>query len=88
MPTSRDDPKSRFLDYYGRYLEAKERKQQLLIWLNAVHCTLEPLKMGDHTEEARFCGNIFKGFVTQEQVQQIYRELYDDSRSYPQQQGK
>ena len=88
MPTSRDDPKSRFLDYYGRYLEAKERKQPPLTWLNAVSCRMELLKMGDLAEEARFCGNIFKGFVTQEQAQQIYRELYDDSRSYPQQQGK
>jgi hypothetical protein len=47
---------------------------------------MELLKMGDLAEEARFCGNIFKGFVNQEQAQQIYRELYDDSRSYPKQQ--
>jgi hypothetical protein len=49
---------------------------------------MELLKMGDLAEEARFCANIFKGFVSQEQAQQTYRELNDDSRSYPPGRGK
>jgi hypothetical protein len=80
-----DDPASRFLEYYGRYLTAKSQKESEMIWLNAVACRVELRKMGDPTEEAEHCQNIFKEFVSQKQAQQIYRDLCDDSRSYPQQ---
>jgi hypothetical protein len=39
--------------------------------------------MGDPTEEAQNCQNLFKGFVSQDGAAQMYRELYDDSRRYP-----
>jgi hypothetical protein len=44
--------------------------------------------MGDPSKEAEICENIFAAFVGKEQAVQIYRDLRDDSRSYPQQQGK
>ena len=46
-----------------------------MIWLNAVACRVELRKMGDPTAEAQHCHNIFKGFASQQQAQQIYREL-------------
>ena len=61
MPKVPDDPASRFFKYYGRYLIAKEQKESDLIWLNAVACRVELRKMGDPTEEAQHCHNIFQG---------------------------
>ena len=80
MLNSQDDPASRFLDYYQRYLTAKGRKESEMIWLCAVACRSELRKMGDPTEEAGNCESIFKGFISQKRIQQIYRDLCDDSR--------
>ena len=33
MPKFPDDPASRFLDYYGRYLSAKKQNEPMAIWL-------------------------------------------------------
>jgi hypothetical protein len=40
--------------------------------------------MGDPTEEAQDCQNLFKGFVSQKGAAQMYRELYDDSQTLSQ----
>ena len=68
MPNFPDDPASRFLDYYGRYLIAKRQKQSEMIWRCAVACRVELRKMGDPAKEAQFCGAIFEGFVSQEKA--------------------
>jgi hypothetical protein len=83
MPKFSDDPAMRFLDYYERYLTAKVQQNREMIWLCAVACRTELRKMGDPTEEAQNCENLFKGFVSQKQGQRIYRDLCDDSRSDP-----
>jgi hypothetical protein len=53
MPTFPDDPASRFLDYYQRYLIAKAQQNSEMIWFCAVVCRIELRKMGDPTEEAK-----------------------------------
>jgi len=85
MPNIADDPGGRFLEYYGRYLLTKQQKEPQMIWLNAVACRTELQKMGEPVtaKEAQFCENVFKGFVTKKQAEQIYRDLCDDSKSYP-----
>src|SRR6516164_4128525 len=40
MPTFPDDPASRFLDYYQRYLIAKGQQNGEMIWLCAVVCRI------------------------------------------------
>jgi hypothetical protein len=80
MPKFSDDPAMRFLDYYERYLTAKVEQNPEMIWLCAVACRRELRKMGDPTEEAQNCENLFQGFVSQKQVQRIYGDLCDDSR--------
>jgi hypothetical protein len=76
-----DDPTSHFLEYYGRYLVAKNQAQSEMIWLCAVGCRMELRKMGDPTEEEQNFENLFKGFLSQKQAGQIYHDLCDDSRS-------
>jgi hypothetical protein len=88
MPTPPDDPLATFLEYYGKYWDAKQANQPIKTWLLAIHCRSQLQKMGDHSKEAEICENIFAAFVGKEQAVQIYRDLRDDSRSYPQQQGK
>ena len=83
MPKIPDDPASRFFKYYGRYLVAKKQKESDMIGLNAVACRVELRKMGDPTEEAQHCHNIFKGLASQQRAEQIYRDLCDDSRPIP-----
>ena len=84
MPTFPDDPASRFLDYYRQYLIAKGQQNREMIWLCAVACRIELGKMGDPTEEAQNCQNLFKGLVSQNGAAQMYRELYDDSQTLSQ----
>ena len=79
MPNFPDDPASRFLDYYGRYLIAKRQKQSGTMWRCAVACRAELRKMGDPAKEAQFCEAIFEGFVSQERAAQIYCEIYGSS---------
>ena len=81
MPDFPNDPATRFLDYYGRYLIAKSQKESDMIWLCAVACRRELRKMGDPAKEAQFCESVFEGLVRQEKAAQIYRELYDNSLS-------
>jgi len=83
MPKFPDDPASRFFKYYGRCLNAKKQKEADMIWLNAVACRVELRKMGDPTKESQHCHNIFKGLASQQQAQQIYRDLCDDSSPTP-----
>ena len=83
-PTFPDDPASRFLEYYQRYLIAKGQPNREMIWLCAVACRIELRKMGDPTEEAQNCENLFKGFVSQKGAAQMYRGLYDDSQTLSQ----
>jgi len=78
-----EDPTSRFLEYYGEYLTAKRQKEPQMIWLSAVACRRELQKMGDPVKEAKYCQKIFEPFVGKKQAEQIYRDLCDDSRSYP-----
>ena len=78
-----EDPTSRFLEYYGQYLTAKRQKEPQMIWLSAVGCRRDLQKMGDLAKEAKFCQKIFEPFVGKKQAEQIYRNLCDDSRSYP-----
>ena len=54
-----------------------------MIWLSAVGCRRELQKMGDLAKEAKYCQKIFEPFVGKKQAEQIYRDLCDDSRSYP-----
>jgi hypothetical protein len=51
--------------------------------LKAVHCREQLQKIGDPSNEAQICQDLFAGFVTKEQAAKIYRDLYEDSRSYP-----
>ena len=78
-----EDPTSRFLEYYGKYLTAKRQKEPQMIWLSAVGCRRELQKMGDLAKEAKYCQKIFEPFVGKKHAEQIYRDLCDDSRSYP-----
>jgi hypothetical protein len=66
MPNIPDDPAGRFLEYYGRYLLAKQQKEPQMIWLNAVACRTELQKMGDPAKEAQFCQKIFGAVRDQE----------------------
>ena len=59
MPTFPDDPASRFLEYYRQYLIAKGQQNREKIWFCAVGCRIELRKMGDPTEEAQNCQNLF-----------------------------
>ena len=54
-----------------------------MIWLSAVGCRRELQKMGDLAKKAKHCQKIFEPFVGKKQAEQIYRDLCDDSRSYP-----
>ncbi len=83
MPTSQDDPLTTFLLYYEEYFAAKEAKHPHKIWLHAIRCRSQLQKMGDPSNEAQICQDLFAGFVTKEQAAKIYRDLYEDSRSYP-----
>ena len=85
-PSFPDDPASRFLDYYGQFLIAKRQEHPQMIWLNALACRKELQKMGDPANEAQHCEMIFKGFVSQEKAAEIYRELYEESSRYLNQQ--
>ena len=87
MPTPQDDPLATFLMYYGEYIDAKEGSYPSKTWLYAIRCRSELQKMGDPTKEAEICEKIFAAFVPQEKAAEIYRELYDDSRSYPHHRG-
>jgi len=78
-----EDHTSRFLEYYGQYLTAKRQKEPHMIRLSAVGCRKELQKMGDLAKEAKYCQKIFEPFVGKKQAEQIYRDLCDDSRSYP-----
>jgi hypothetical protein len=82
-----DDPKNLFLQYYGDYLDAKERNHPLITWLKAVQCRAQLQKFGDTGDspgkEAQICQDIFRAFVTKEKADEIYQDLYTDSRSYP-----
>jgi hypothetical protein len=82
-----DDPKNLFLQYYGDYLDAKEKNHPLVTWLKAVHCRSQLQKIADSGDspgkEAQICRDIFTAFVTKEKAEEIYLELYNDSRSYP-----
>ena len=80
-----EDPTSRFLEYYGQYVTAKRQKEAMMIWLSAVGCRRQLQKMGDLDKEAKYCQKIFEPFVGKKQAEQIYCDLCDDSRSYPQQ---
>lgn len=87
MPNPQDDPLATFLQYYDEYSDAKEADHPRKTWLYAVFCRSQLQKMGDTVKEAEICENIFRPFMTQEKAAEIYRDLYDDSRSYPQRQG-
>jgi hypothetical protein len=79
-----DDPHNLFLQYYGDYLDAKEKNHPLVIWLKAVHCRAQLQKIGDSPDkEAQICRDIFAAFVTKEKAEEIYQDLYEESRSYP-----
>ena len=79
-----DDPRNLFLQYYGEYIDAKEQNHPNMTWLKAVHCRAQLQKIGgDPDKEAQICRDIFTAFVPKEQAEKIYRDLYDDSRSYP-----
>jgi hypothetical protein len=65
------------------YVDAKDKKQPLKTWLKAVYCREQLQKIGDPSNEAQTCQDLFAGFVTKEQAAKIYRDLYEDSRSYP-----
>ena len=84
MPTFPDDPTRRFLEYYQQYLIANGQQNREMIWFCAVICRIELRKMGDPTEEAQNCQNLFKGFVSQKGAAQMYRQLYDDSQTLSQ----
>ena len=75
-----NDPAISFLDYHERYLIAKGQQNREMIWLSAVACRTELRKISDLTEEKN-CENIFKGFMSQKQAGQIYRDLCDDRKS-------
>jgi hypothetical protein len=83
MPNGLEDPYNRFLSYYGQYLDAKEANHPNKIWLLAIQCRSQLQKMADVSKEAETCQKIFEAFVGKEKAAQIYRELCDDSRSYP-----
>ena len=78
-----EDPKNLFLQYYGDYLDAKEKNHPLVTWLKAVQCRGQLQKSGGPDKEAQICQDIFRAFVTKEKAEEIYLELYNDSRSYP-----
>jgi hypothetical protein len=75
-----DDPANRFVEYYGRYLVAKRQAESEMIWLSAIVCRAE-LRKWRSAEEAQYCENIFKGFMSQKQARQTYCDLGNDSRS-------
>jgi hypothetical protein len=83
MSNSQDHYRNLFLEYYEDYIDAKDKKQPLKTWLKAVHCREQLQKIGDPSNEAQTCQDLFAGFVTKEQAAKIYRDLYEDSRSYP-----
>ena len=83
MSNSQDHPRNLFLEYYEDDIDAKDKKQPLKTWLKAVHCREQLQKIADPSNEAQTCRDLFAGFVTNEQVAKIYRDLYEDSRSYP-----
>jgi len=83
MSNSHDHSRNLFFEYYEDYIDAKDKKQPLKTWLKAVHCREQLQKLGDPSNEAQTCQDLFAGFVTKEQAAKIYRDLYGDSRSYP-----
>jgi|SRR5271166_5220128 len=83
MPNPQDDPLTTFLEYYGNYWDAKEANQPTKTWLFAIHCRSQLQKMGDPSKEAEICEKIFAAFMPKGAASDIYREIYDDSRSYP-----
>jgi hypothetical protein len=83
MSNSQDHSRNLFLEYYEDYIDAKDKKQPLKTWLKAVHCREQLQKIGDPSNEAQTCQDLFAEFVTKEQAAKIYRDLYEDSRSYP-----
>jgi hypothetical protein len=58
MPTFRDDPASRFLEYYQQYLIAKGQQNREMIWFCTVACRIELRKMDNPAEEAQNCQNL------------------------------
>jgi hypothetical protein len=78
-----EDPTSRLLEYYGQYVTAKRQNEAKMIWLSAVGCRRQLQKMGYLDKEAKYCQKIFEPFVGKKQAEQIYRDLCDDSRSFP-----
>jgi hypothetical protein len=83
MPNSLDDATTLFLVSYEKYLAAKEQNSAVMTWLKAVQCRTQLQKMGGVSKEAEICENIFAAFVGKEDAAKIYRDLCDDSRSYP-----
>jgi hypothetical protein len=63
-----EDPKNLFLQYYGDYLDAKEKNHPLVTWLKAVQCRAQLQKIGDRGDspgkEAQICQDIFEAFVS------------------------
>jgi hypothetical protein len=93
MPNPQDDATNLFLECYGDYIKAKDKKNPHMTWLKAVHCRgyLQELTLVPHKapkKEEDVVQDIFGAFVTKEQAADIYRDLYDDSRSYPQREEK
>jgi hypothetical protein len=81
------DPRNLFLEYYGQYIDAKHRNDEILTWLKAVQCRYQLQKIGDSGDspgkESQICQDIFEAFVTKKKAEEIYIDLYNDSRSYP-----
>ena len=88
MPKPKQDPEATFLLYYEAYSNAKEANQRMATWLHAVRCRKQLQEMGGPSKEAETCEKIFADIVPKKEAAKIFRDLYGDSRSYPQQQAK
>jgi hypothetical protein len=71
-----------FLDRYEKYVVAKQNKDRLT-WLYAIQSRVELQKMaGTPEEEKEVFEIIFKAFVSEQDVEEMFEELCKDSKAF------
>jgi len=83
MPTPQHNLES-FLDAYRKYVDAKEKKNPQT-WLIAIHCRTYLQRLAGYADkEEKTFREIFEPFVSKKKIEEMYKELCDDSKSYSQ----
>jgi hypothetical protein len=84
----RDELREQFYGYYAKYIETKERKSSLSLWLYALYCRrklkeVAPYMNKEPDPEEKVMQQLFYKLLTNEKVTKLYSDVLNDSDRLP-----